>query len=347
MTFSSKVEGRVVAAGAVKVPVELNPFPVISLQHNALSPRVCHALGMHYLALDALPSFRSPLPAEDKVEWLRSYFGFALAEEKETTKLLKSGQKGLFDLKESLAEIVLLVLEKNRGKPTVVHLKDPKNGGTFTLLFVSCIKIDLTAHTAIVDACALPLTGPLLSSRPVDFAIRRLLTDIQKGTFMGFDVITQAPEVKWWQAYLPTAAERCRAWKHSESCEYISEGVPRSLEMDQDPICSCGRGKALGGFAKVKEWAAFSPYVTRVALGMPFSTSLLGGTASILKGCLNEKKGELKTDAKDGNAEDQCADCGGHGKPTLLMCSRCKGAKYCSAACHKADWKNHKVVCGK
>lgn len=30
---------------------------------------------------------------------------------------------------------------------------------------------------------------------------------------------------------------------------------------------------------------------------------------------------------------------------TLLTCSRCKKAKYCSKECQKNDWKNHKRTC--
>mmetsp|Transcript_18948 Transcript_18948/g.48095 ORF Transcript_18948/g.48095 Transcript_18948/m.48095 type:complete len:110 (+) Transcript_18948:990-1319(+) len=43
------------------------------------------------------------------------------------------------------------------------------------------------------------------------------------------------------------------------------------------------------------------------------------------------------------------AACGASGAANggpLLRCGGCKSAHYCSAACHKAGWKQHKLVCG-
>ena len=31
----------------------------------------------------------------------------------------------------------------------------------------------------------------------------------------------------------------------------------------------------------------------------------------------------------------------------LLTCSRCRRVKYCTSACQKADWKDHKAECRK
>lgn len=43
---------------------------------------------------------------------------------------------------------------------------------------------------------------------------------------------------------------------------------------------------------------------------------------------------------------DACFYCEKKGKDvTLMACACCKKARYCSQACQKKDWKNHKVVC--
>ena len=42
------------------------------------------------------------------------------------------------------------------------------------------------------------------------------------------------------------------------------------------------------------------------------------------------------------NASLSCEVCGGPGK---LRCGACKTARYCSAACQKTAWPEHKLVC--
>ena len=45
--------------------------------------------------------------------------------------------------------------------------------------------------------------------------------------------------------------------------------------------------------------------------------------------------------------ETQCAHCGKPSSETvkLSICTRCKAIKYCGAACQKAAWPKHKLVC--
>jgi hypothetical protein len=40
-----------------------------------------------------------------------------------------------------------------------------------------------------------------------------------------------------------------------------------------------------------------------------------------------------------------CAFCGKIDCISIMKCSRCKSASYCSRECQKGDWKNHKAVC--
>jgi hypothetical protein len=45
------------------------------------------------------------------------------------------------------------------------------------------------------------------------------------------------------------------------------------------------------------------------------------------------------------NAPTGCARCGGPGEPSLMQCSKCHVAKYCSRECQAEDWGAHKEVC--
>jgi hypothetical protein len=54
-------------------------------------------------------------------------------------------------------------------------------------------------------------------------------------------------------------------------------------------------------------------------------------------------------DAQVGDFILQCDNCSkvGTSEEPLAQCSRCKSARYCSAACQKAHWPRHKVACQK
>lgn len=51
-----------------------------------------------------------------------------------------------------------------------------------------------------------------------------------------------------------------------------------------------------------------------------------------------------------GPPQDICNYCGKStidNKGALMKCSRCLVGRYCSKACQKQHWKDHKVYCGK
>jgi hypothetical protein len=123
------------------------------------------------------------------------------------------------------------------------------------------------------------------------------------------------------------------------------------LDLRGDPICTCGRGKNLGGFANVKEWGLFAPFVTRVALGMPFPTSsLVDLTSSVRRRLAATSHGSAGVGTERAGPpfpEVVCAGCAQPGRQKLLVCSTCKIVRYCSSTCQKADWKRHKLVCSR
>lgn len=61
-----------------------------------------------------------------------------------------------------------------------------------------------------------------------------------------------------------------------------------------------------------------------------------------LKNLLHDRSAQFERVAIQGRLE-VCALCGKVG--ARMRCSRCKSAKYCSAACQRKDWKSHKPIC--
>jgi len=235
----------------------------------------------------------------------------------------KSNQKErgtLVNLKESISAILMEFSINRKGQPLAAGLSSSSQGGIHTLIFVSEVKLDLTSNTVVADACVLPLTHSIM---PLITTGLRKITNLQQ-------VVTLEDEVIAWKQLLPAFAERCRTWKHTVNCEYISKGIPVSVEYEESPLCGCGQGKNLGLFSQTSAWKDFAPFVTRIALAPLFSTAL---------------SASLETPNRDTIGEERCRHCGNPGNPKLLSCGACKVAKYCSAPCQKADWKKHKVSC--
>lgn len=181
---------------------------------------------------------------------------------------------------------------------------------------------------------------------------------------------------------LPALAERCRTWTHKSTCEYqkLNGGAaPLSTEEGQTPLCSCGQGTVsaaqLAKLAGVKEWGPFAKYAIRVAIApifpVPYVESSLsdvldpspaapsrpGGLLQALQRKKAAGNSTLTSSSSSGRppVDDvpRCDFCGkkdgpdGGGGKGLLVCGRCKRARYCGAACQRAAWKGHKGDCGR
>jgi len=205
---------------------------------------------------------------------------------------------------------------------------------TDTVIFVPTLRFDLASHTLVADAYVLPLNRGRVRK------VEKMLVEINRG-LLRLDV--SGDEVAAWKRLLPALAERCRTWKHSPNCEFLArKSIPLSLEHENDPLCSCGKGKDLSAaFMKEKKWESARPFVTRIAIGpifgVPYVDCVGGFTDAILQNVSEESEGR----------RDGCARCGGPGKPKLLVCGACKSTSYCSAGCQKEDWKKHKLMCKK
>ena len=165
-----------------------------------------------------------------------------------------------------------------------------------------------------------------------------------------------------WKRLIPAMVERCRIWPHKKSCEYQKKGgvSPLSIEKHETPLCSCGEGKDLPpNFAKGDDawWAPFAKYATRMALGLIFPVPYVEPSMTDLESRLQKTRQSTRTAparatatpaAEAGSstsAVEKCDNCGSAVGP-LRKCARCGKTRYCNHACQKADWKQHKKVCG-
>lgn len=204
-------------------------------------------------------------------------------------------------------------------------------GNIDTVIFVPTLRFDLASHTLVTDAYVLPLNEDRL--RKVEKTLGSIRGDLLRVELWG-------DEVAAWKRLLPALAERCRTWDHGPNCEFLAKkSIPLSLEHENDPLCSCGKGKDVGeAFTKERKWASAIPFVTRIALGPIFGVPYVEGVGGFTDAVMQR--------VSEGN-RDGCARCGGPGKPKLLVCGACKSISYCSAGCQKEDWKKHKQTCKK
>ncbi|PFH50432.1 hypothetical protein AMATHDRAFT_75636 [Amanita thiersii Skay4041] len=310
-----------------KLGMLLRPFPLVK------QDEVFSLWNVHYLDLDNLPVL--DLSNEAKLKFIHPHLTLAFSDREQRLNAAENkGQVKSEDLdvmtriKQTISHLFNNVISANR---RVLAFADPDNGGVYTLIFVNGIRLDLASHTIVLDSCVLPLTENL---------VVRFMKEIHRVTNGKMAQIkTSADEVKVLQHLLPAFTERCRKWKHTKSCEYLTKGVPVSVEMDENPLCSCGAGKDLGLFAKNKEYEVFRPYVTRTAISPLFAVPFVDTIGGLMADAIAASKEKPR--------KDECANCGGLGKPKLLLCSSCRQVNYCSVDCQKMHWKSHKIQCKK
>lgn len=257
------------------------------------------------------------------------------------------------DFKDGLFSLFMHFTGLQGGQAKVFALHKESAGGVHVLLFVSSLKLDLASHTVILDTAALPLTDEITK----DGKMQTFLGVLQSAGNMCAINVTDA-ELRLWKQIMPALAERCRTWKHKPgSCVYLSAGqVPyeNGLQDANTPLCSCGNGQIPPKFiSKLKvphlEYV-LQKYATRIAISPIFAvpyiedcflTDMVGSPSGI---------GNFRPPLTATN--QRCRVCGSDKKKTtngsseaLLMCTRCKLARYCSKECQRADWKEHKAVC--
>jgi len=291
---------------------------------------------MHRIVLDKLPVLKlSGAVSSRIIDWLNPHVGLTLSDAEravfqENKQPENDARQAMVTFKQSLNGI-LLGAAGNNGKlaPCVKGLDHP-SVGCYTLIFVADLRLDLSSHTVVADSWVVPLNERLVPQ--LASALGAITPDI--GHFM-----TEQGAMELWKHLLPGATERCRTWTHKPDCEYQRNAtIPLSVVVDEIPICSCGRGVGVTEVPAFRRgpWKAFAPYATRAALSPLFAVSYLESVGGVAMDIMDMKLGE---------STEACSACGGPGKPTLLICSRCKTARYCSTECQRKDWKNHKSMC--
>ncbi|EPQ57659.1 hypothetical protein GLOTRDRAFT_128016 [Gloeophyllum trabeum ATCC 11539] len=322
----------------------LNPFPVRSGRSPA-------PWGLHAINLDVMPTI-DVSDAKRHLQWLNPHVALQMSDRERALRDSDSGASdALMNIKDSIHVLFMRFTGLQGGQAIRVYgLTDPDRLGMHTIVFVNKLRLDLPAFTVVLDAAVIPLDRDLMP---------RLKTGLQALTNRGglCNVVTRGVEAELWRKYLPAAVERCRTWGHKESCEYKDTrpgetSIPLSTQVDQPCICSCGRGVDLESFKAMDampSWRYLRPYATRAAIGPLFAVSYVEPVASRLSGLVKKMQeglvGPGATASPVSDTREKCKACGGAGKPTLLVCGRCKATKYCSAACQRADWKEHKQVC--
>lgn len=283
---------------------------------------------LHRVNLERLPLL--DLGRREDSQWFNTHLGVSFSDKERIARddpTRKNPSLDLMGLKDPLCTAFLVAYED---KQSIIALHCTEGGGIDTVFFVTGIRLDLPAHTIVIDAYVLPLKVALLTV--LGGALQSIIPSMTQIPISSQDVVI-------WKKALPAMIERCRSWDHKLNCSYIEEGkIPLSTEHSQIPICDCGRGQDNEAFKKKPEWKVFAPYVTRIALSPLFAVSYLESVASVQ----NAKAAPNIRDLS------RCAKCGKSGEKQgtkLLSCSRCKSVTYCSKACQTADWKRHKPTC--
>ncbi|KAL8859677.1 MAG: hypothetical protein Q9178_003791 [Gyalolechia marmorata] len=268
--------------------------------------------------------------------WLNILMGGTLSESEKQLKDQGSDQSThpKLELKESLNIIFQSFAgfhPKTQGPVHTFQLTLKRNNSCHTLLFISGMRHDLDLGSVVLDAWVLPLTNARVEK--LSSAIQGLLS--AKPRPLG--VYLSDKESILWKRLLPALAERCRNWHHKATCEYRIKGaIPLSVEENQNPLCGCGEDKVSSSFAKVKQWAPFTKYVTRVAIAPVFPVPYV---ESLIR--LSDSEESSAMAVKKGPRCDNCNVLSGQ----LLVCGKCGRVRYCSKECQRAAWKGHKVLC--
>jgi hypothetical protein len=178
----------------------------------------------------------------------------------------QTSNDGLLNVKENLHALFVTMSASSSRSGEIFGLCHPQKGGIYTLILVSTVRLDLSAHTVVADAHILPLSQSVMRD------ITRFLQDHQKDIRT---LLVSDEGIKMWSNILAASVERCREgiWNHQNVvCEYKKVGkFPASTTPGVPSLCSCGRGKASSAFISCKAYEPLLPYVHRAAIGQIFA----------------------------------------------------------------------------
>ena len=326
---------------------------------------------MPYINLSNLPTLDTNRPS--KLEWLITHVTmmFSARERKIREANMASTDPASdvrVDFKDGLFSLFMHSSGLQGGTARIFALHKSGKGGVHVLIFVSSLKLDLTSHTVVLDTAVLPLTEKVI----LDPAVQRCVQELQyKKQFRTLNVTDE--ELRIWKMVLPAFAERCRTWTHrSQKCEYRKLAripAPAGLEDGASPLCSCGMGQIPPNFMRDVNLTSLnvmlSQYATRVTIPPCFAVPYVEEAFRLNPASLPPLPSRkvpaslpLPSSATPSESEREiCGTCGsdrlkasaggGGGPAALMRCGRCRRARYCSQECQKADWREHKKICGR
>ncbi|KAF7363872.1 hypothetical protein MSAN_01045200 [Mycena sanguinolenta] len=285
--------------------VDINPFPI------AIGDLV--PWSVHHLNLERLPVLN--LKSRKLDQWLGVHLG-ATFSERETTVRKNKGVDTIMFVKDIINSIIVRasgIQPKVSSPQRVFTLLDKATENCDTILFVDQVRFDLSAHTIVCDGFVLPLSDERLKEMNEDQNLGKLFVQMRQ-------ISVEPQGIRAWKQLLPVLVERCRTWKHRESCQYAIEGrVPLTTEMEAIPLCGCGEGQDVQRMHDVPLWKPFAKYSTRIALSPLFAVSYVENV---------------------GRKDRSCCVCRAKAP---FRCPKCKKDRYCSTVCQKKDWGRHRL----
>ena len=212
------------------------------------------------LHLDCLPE----LGPTKKMDWLETHAAMTLSKrERQLRHPSQTSNDGLLNVKENLhAPFVTMSASVFSRSGRIFGLCHPQRVGIYTLILVSTVRLELSAHTVVADAHILPLNQSVLRN------VTRFLQDHQKDIRT---LLVSDEGMMIWSDILAASVERCREgiWEHKNVvCEYK---IGKSPTSGIPSLCSCGRGKASPAFMSYEAYKPLLPYVHRAAIGLIFA----------------------------------------------------------------------------
>ncbi|PPQ92791.1 hypothetical protein CVT25_003902 [Psilocybe cyanescens] len=294
-------------------------------------------INMHYLDLGNIPSL-DLLSNQQKFQWLYTHLATSLSnpENQTRTKSTQGSHGALREVQSTITSIFEHFASNKSKERNPYCLFNPNDEvGMYAFIYVNDMKLDLSSQTIVLDACLIPL----YSGMPDRGHILEWIADCNPNR-----IITCNDETRAWMLLLPALAERCRTWKHFESCDYLITAIPASLgKQECSPLCSCGKGHNLGLFATLSKWKVLHKEATRVAISPLFAFSFMEKTNAWPMNRNTSMSSKIQDNIS--LSSSGCTNCDGPGKPKILLCGRCKRVKYCSSECQKKHWKEHKGHC--
>ncbi|GJE85110.1 DUF4470 and zf-MYND domain-containing protein [Phanerochaete sordida] len=297
----------------------------------------------HRVNLERLPLFKTVGVPEKRIRWLENHLWFSFSDREKRTKHMEP----LTQMKDLLKNIIEATAQKEDEQAAVFVLKPPEPAKIDTVIFVTCLRFDLSANTIVADAFVLNL----------DDSTGAQVVFLQKLPNVCYVDVT-LEEMTAWKLLLPSLVERCRTWAHQPSCAYVAHGsAPLDVKTGAPPLCACGHGtpSLSPEFCLRPAWYPFVPLVTRVALSPLFAATFLEPAGTHLEQTRDMSVEEMRSLAARARRErdpttkvelPRCAACRAVLRPEKQMvCSRCKKVFYCSRDCQTKHWSEHKQSC--